>query len=354
MKKILFAALLAMGTSITSTAQTEVGTFTPGSTLDGVNYFLPRTAFRIIVETEKTVVTPGDFYKYAFHYLRLQDVPTATNTTHTIKRILVEPYGIIDNKKAINVKVKSKTIAPLVTLTADGILLAVNKEVAQPTLSDVPKDIPAPAVINPRDFMSQEILAASSTAKMAELCAQEIYDIRESRNALVRGEADNLPKDGAQLQIMLNQLDQQAAALEQLFKGTTRTSTHYTVLNVVPETEGETMLFRFSKKLGVVDIDDMAGAPIFMSLMPVASLPTQTPDEVTDKKKAKMEKGLYYNVPVREAIKIHDARTTYAQFEYPMAQFGTMEILSDALFNKGATTRVSFFPQTGGIEKLEQ
>ena len=31
---------------------------------------------------------------------------------------------------------------------------------------------------------------ASSTAKMAELVAKEIYNIRESKNALLRGPAD--------------------------------------------------------------------------------------------------------------------------------------------------------------------
>ena len=43
---------------------------------------------------------------------------------------------------------------------------------------------------------------ASSTAKMAELVAKEIYNIRESKNALLRGQADNTPSDGAQLKIM--------------------------------------------------------------------------------------------------------------------------------------------------------
>ena len=38
--------------------------------------------------------------------------------------------------------------------------------------------------INPRDFLTEEILMAGSTAKMAELVAKEIYNIRESKNAL--------------------------------------------------------------------------------------------------------------------------------------------------------------------------
>lgn len=353
MKKILATTLLALA-SVGAMAQTEVEPFVPGSTLEGINYYLPNTALRIVVEMEKTVVTPGELNKYAFRMLRLSDVPTQSATTYTIKGITMEPYGIADSKKAYSVKVKSKTIAPLVTLSPDGLLLSINKEVAQPTMSAVPANVPAPAVANPRDYYTQEMLNASSTAKLAELCSQEIYDIRASRNDLVRGEAENTPKDGAQLQLMLNQLDQQAAALESLFKGTKSVSTEYRVLTVLPTEEKESLLMRFSQKLGIVDADDLSGEPIYLNVKPISALPARVSDEAVDKKKAKMEKGIYYNVPVREAVTIRDARTTYVQMETPMGQFGSVEILSDVLFNKGTTTKVSFFPTTGGIEKLEQ
>ena len=352
-KTILFAALAAFSTAAVH-AQTEVEPFIPGSTLEGVNYFLPRTSLRVVVEIEKTVVKPGELCKYAFNYLRLNNVPTSSSITYAIKGIQVESYGMVDKTKAYNVKVKSKTIAPLVTLTPDGLLLSINKEVEQPAMSAVPSNVEAPTVPNPRDHMSQEILKAGSLSKMAELCAQEIYDIRDARNALVRGEADNLPKDGAQLKIMLDQLDLQGNALEQLFKGTTSRSTEYKVLHVCPAQEGESLLMRFSKKLGIVDNDDLAGAPIYLDIAPVAPLPQTMNDEAAEKKKAKMEKGIYYNVPVREKVTIHDGKQEYASQEIPMAQFGRTEILSDVLFNKGTTTKVTFVPQTGSIEKLEQ
>lgn len=54
---------------------------------------------------------------------------------------------------------------------------------------------------------------------MAELVAKEIYNIRESKNALVRGQADNMPKDGAQLKLMLDHLDEQEQAMTEMFSG---------------------------------------------------------------------------------------------------------------------------------------
>lgn len=352
-KKILFAALIALSTT-TAQAQTEVEPFIPGTTLEGVNYFLPCTSLRVIVEIEKTVTKPGELNKYAFSFLRLENVPTRSSISYSIKNIKVDSYGTIDKSKAYNVKVRSKTVAPLVTLTPDGLLLSINKEVAQPTMSAIPQDVEASKVPDPREFMSQDILKAGSLSKMAELCAQEIYDIREARSTLVRGEADNLPKDGAQLKIMLDQLDLQESAIEQLFKGTVSKSTEYKVLHICPKQEGETLLMRFSKKLGIVDNDDLAGAPVFLDITPVAPLPQTQSNAETDKKKVKMEKGIYYNVPVRERVSIYDNKQKYLTQEILMAQFGTTEILSDLLFNKGTTTKVTFVPQTGGIERIEQ
>ena len=336
-------------------AQTEVSNFVPGTTIDGVNYFLPQTALRVTVIAEKSITTPGELNKYAFRYLRLQDVPTTASTSWSIKSINLEPYGIPDRTKAYNVKVKNKTIAPMVSLTHDGILLSINTEAEEHTLPALPQGTPAPQPLNPKQYMNQEILSAGSTAKMAELCAQEIYDIRESRNALIRGEADNTPKDGEQLKLMLTQLDTQAKALEQLFSGHTETSTEVFTFTYVPQQETEReVMFRFSNFAGVVDKDDLSGQPVYISIKNTGNLPPRQESPEADKKKAKMTQGIYYNVPAREAITIFDVNQTLLKAECNMGQFGYTEILSDILFNKKTTTKVSLYQDNGAIKKLEQ
>ena len=37
-----------------------------------------------------------------------------------------------------------------------------------------------------------------------------------------------------------------------------------------------------------------------------------------------------------------------------MGQFGTTEVLADVLFNKNVSTRVTFWQENGGVQKLEQ
>ncbi len=352
MRKTFIAALLCLSTPVLH-AQTEVEPFVPGSTLEGISYFLPRTAFRVTVVAEKTVTRPGDFNKYAERYLRLTDVPQAESTTWAIRSITMEPYGTPDRTKAYSIKVRSKTVAPLVGLSKSGLLLSINTDAQEVTLPELPKPQPAEPLEDPRNYMTQEMLSAGSTAKMAELCAQEIYDIRESRNALIRGEADNTPKDGAQLKLMLDQLDKQASVLESLFRGTTQTSTEVFTLTYDPSKESERdILFRFSRHLGVVDADDLAGEPVYVSVKSLESLPEPQPNEQVAKKKEKLEKGVYYNVPANMKLRIFTAQKTFLEMETPMGQFGTVEILSSMLFDKKATTRVTFFQTTGGTKDV--
>ena len=58
-KRIRTLALL-VAVAVAGKAQTEVTTFVPGSTLEGISYFLPRTAFRGTLQADKTVTQPGD------------------------------------------------------------------------------------------------------------------------------------------------------------------------------------------------------------------------------------------------------------------------------------------------------
>ena len=273
-------------------AQTEVSPYVPGATVEGVTYYLPRTALRLVVVAEKQVYTPGEFSKYADRYLRLSQINQEPYTKWSIKSIDMVPYGVPDPQKVYSIQLKKRTVAPLVGLTSEGILLSINTDGEEEPLPAVPKGNDAPKRLNPRDYMNQEILSAGSNAKIAELTAEEIYDIRDSRTALIKGEADNMPKDGAQLKLMLDQLTMQETALTQLFKGTVDTSTEVFTIELTPaEFTDRMVLFRFSEKLGVVDNDDLSGEPVYLSLKNMNTLPQPVVDEKAARKKGKI--GLF-------------------------------------------------------------
>lgn len=353
MKTRTFLCGLAALCAMEATAQTDVNPYAPGATVEGVTYYLPRTALRLVVVAEKQVYTPGEFGKYADRYLRLPRVSLEPSTKWSIKSVDIAPYGVPDPQKAYSILLRKRTVAPLVGLTPDGILLSINTEGEAEPLPPVPESKDARRHLNPRDYMDQEILSAGSNAKIAELTAEEIYDLRESRNALIKGEADNMPKDGAQLKLMLDQLSLQEDALSQLFKGTTDVSTEVFTIEFTPEELTDRMvLFRFSEKLGVVDNDDLAGSPVYLSLKSMNTLPAPVEDEKAAKKKSKMDEGVYYNVPERVAVSVFSADREYAKGEFPMAQFGNVEVLSDVLFDKKTTTQVTFYSSNGAIKQL--
>ena len=200
--------------------------------------------------------------------------------------------------------------------------------------------------------MNEETLAAGSTAKMAELTAQDIYEIRESRNLLVRGQADNMPKDGEQLRLMLHQLDIQDRALTSLFIGTYDKDTIQQVFTIDPsESNYREVVFRFSEKLGLVDADDLAGVPYYILIEDLKTVPS--PEPVDPKKKQKPVYGIFVNIPGRLRSTVSNAQGFIVANEFPAGQYGNVELLSGALFNKRYTTRLRLNSLSGAIEHLD-
>lgn len=238
-------------------------------------------------------------------------------------------------------------------LTEDGIVKTINVPYSNSSVSK--KVAPAPAVLqkkaNPREFLTEEILMASSTAKMAELVAKEIYNIRESKNALLRGQADNMPSDGAQLKIMLDNLNAQEEAMTQMFSGTCNKEERTFTVRLTPDKEfNNEVAFRFSKKLGVVANNDLAGTPFYISLKDLKSVKIPQED---DKKKKDLD-GIAYNVPGQAMVTLTDGKKKLYEGELPITQFGVIEYLAPVLFNKNSTIKVYFDPNTGGLLKVDR
>jgi len=339
-------------TVLPANAQTATSAYMPGVTAEGAVYFLPKTAVRITVQVEQSTYTPGDLCPYAERFLRMKNVSAEKAVSYRITSIREEAVAVADTAKGYAVEFNAKTSATNVRLSDDGVLLAINAEPSR--LPAARPFVPSPhaAAVNPRRFMSEEILAAGSTAKMAELTAQEIYEIRESRNLLVRGQADNMPKDGEQLRLMLAQLEQQDQSLTSLFTGTVVKDTTEHAFTVVADADiRQQVLFRFSQKLGLLDKDDLAGAPYFITIEDLKTVPL--PEPVDPKKKGKQASGVYVNVPGKLRASVADMQQTLVTSEFPAGQFGNVELLSGALFNKRYTTRLTLNALSGAVERLD-
>jgi hypothetical protein len=351
-----------------SVAQTVSSFYQPGVTTEGAVYFLPKTAVTVTVQVEKTTYTPGDFCQYAERFLRIKDVSSTPSVSYRIISIRQDAVAMPDTAKRYAVKFDAKTSATNVRLSDDGILLGINTERKEESgkwkentsgadhlgsnISPSTFHLPPSTKTNPRQFMNEETLAAGSTAKMAEFTAQDIYEIRESRNLLIRGQADNMPKDGEQLRLMLNQLDKQDRALTSLFTGTYDRDTIQQAYTFVPDqSTSREVIFRFSEKLGLTDQDDLAGVPYYIYIEDLKTVPQ--PEPVDPKKKLKPFSGIYVNIPGRLRSTVSNTQGIIAADEFPAGQFGNVELLSGALFNKRYTTRLRLNPLSGAIDRLD-
>ncbi|MEG0039521.1 MAG: DUF4831 family protein [Bacteroides sp.] len=348
MKKLMILTGLLMITSVAS-AQTEVLTGVTRGKDFGVTYALPKTQIEVEVKANKVNYTPGEFSKYADRYLRLNNVSADPEEYWELVSVKAKSVGVPDSENVYFVKMKDRTVAPLIELTEDGIIKSINMPLGPKKATPAPTPIVAKKKVNARDFLTEEILMANSSAKMAELIAKEIYNIRESKNALVRGQADNMPKDGEQLKLMLNSLDEQETAMTEMFSGVKNKEEKIFTIRIDPAKElTDEVAFRFSKKLGVVANNDLAGVPVYISLKDVKTL--NVPQEDGKKK----VEGIAYNVPGKALVTLTEGKTKLFEDELPVTQFGTIEYLAPALFNKKATTKVSFNPVTGGLIKVDR
>ncbi len=348
--KLLLSALL-LGAFAVSTAQTVVLPYIPGTTAEGVTYYLPKTELSITVTATCITQHPGELNSYAGRYLKLNNIAKETIKTWQIDNIQITPFGVADTSKVYSIPLKKATTAPLVSLTKSGIILSINasteeeKIILDPQIHKVENN-----KLNSKDYMSQEILYAGSISKMAELTANEIYDIRESRSDLTKGQADNMPKDGEQLKLMIQQLNQQEEALLQLFKGSEEKETKSFTFTFTPSKNlKKEILFRFSEEYGLVDKNNLAGEPIYIDVTDLKTIPAE---QLDPKKKKADEQAVRYNIASEANIKVYSRSNKYIDMNTPIAQFGRVEILSNELFNKRTSTQVFFNQATGTLSKI--
>ena len=320
---------------------------------EGTEYYLPKTELHFRLLVEKSSYTPGEYAMYSERFMK-KTAPDSKSVSYNIVGVSMYAAAIPDSTKQYVLPIDKKHSIFSVERSANGILQAVNAKGKTPSVPEPFKAAPKKAIPNPHDYMSGDILAAGSTAKMAELTANEIYDIRDSRNELSRGDADYMPKDGEQLKIMLGNLSTQVQILLQTFQGVTVKDTMEVEVTFCPtkEMEGKQLLCRFSKGLGLVDDDDLGGAPYYIEvedLKVIPELETSAPNE----KRSKDDPGIIVNMPGKIKVTLMEGNQPMKVFELYAAQYGRLESLSSNLFGKKFTTHLQLNPVTGNVESME-
>lgn len=257
------------------------------------------------------------------------------------------------------VEFRPNTTEPFVYLTEEGLICTIN---AMPEIKPAaPAEQPVKTTqqpVDPRKFFSEETLMAGSTAKQAELVAKQILELRRSRNDILIGEADNMPPDGEAYKVVMDQLNLQEKVLTEMFTGTVETETFTTDITFIPDDKNidRKVIARFSTKLGPVDADNLAGAPVYLSLTNKTPKPEmQLSEKELQQLEKKLKEGLVYNIPSKAELKIEHNNQIIRNAEVDVVQFGSKEVLTKKMFDScKKPIQVIFYPELGAIKQIIQ
>lgn len=196
------------------------------------------------------------------------------------------------------------------------------------------------------------MLQSQSSAKRAELAAKRIYELRQSRSDLITGQADQMPPDGTAMQIVMDQIGAQEAALTAMFVGTEQRETAVKTFTYIPHDEvTRYVLARVSALDGIVDSDDLSGDPITLSL----NITDRGKMPVNDKGETKEfpKGGVAYCIPGAASVKISFRGETCWEGSMDVAQYGIVFGLDPKMFtDKKAPAYLLLDPVTGAIKEL--
>lgn len=353
MKKLLF--ILAISVAATISAQTTQKLTANKLNEYGLIYNLPVTAVDVTVEAEHTIKTPGEFRLYAKKYLGIEPIMEPVEEW-SVKNVQLSTRGIANQREDYLMQLKNGSNT-FIMIADNGCLLSVNNDLA---MAPAKPTRPAPVKLQPSilttpvaaQAVTQDMLQATNVAKKAQLAAAKIYELRQSRNDIISGNADQMPSDGDAMKLVLENLEQQEAVLTAMFTGTVQTGTSVRTYTFVPDSLGTSeVVARVSVTNGPVSINDLSGMPIYLNIK-VDSRGELPKNEKGETKK--YPKGaLAYCVPGQATFTAVMNGNILASLSTEVAQFGVVFGLDPALFTDKKTPAYAIFdPATGAIREF--
>ena len=301
---------------------------------DATAYYLPKTKFKFVLTVERKFYRPGDYAAYAAKYLKINNIAPKGYDVQRILNMRIEQVGVPDESRMFH----SKNVGKL-TLSDDGCLLAVNA---------VPPPTPKGRVYRETDVeklykdglpFTAEMQQAASKAKVAQLIANEIYDIRQTKDDLVKVRTDKATLDSLDLRTVLERLDGLENSYRKYFEGVSVVDTLEQVYEVIPDNEiTNQQLFSFN------------GVPYYITITNThqSAKHLDQPEQ-----KAKDETGIWTNVPGIAHISIFQNEQLWTEYNFYVAQFGSIQNIGSTIISKKLRTKLILHPATGGIKNIE-
>lgn len=320
-------------------------------------YYMPLTQLLFTIEYDEIQTEVGPFYQYSERYLGTKDVQTKAEKQFVLGDVTFMPMAVADTSRSFVLQDKSGKVQ-MISLSPFGTLAGYNMPQPERKPCDAPKHRPQKEGIKTLTGtettqlmpLLEEQLMASSTAKMAEGAAKQIYRIREMRLNLLAGDVEKYPADGEALKRVLAEMNKREQELTALFVGKRTVTHHVHHVTYTPSVTGkkeEGILFRFSKYFGVVANDDLSGEAILIKISKTAHS-LFTPEKPTKQSAP----TLYYNLPGSGEMNVEYGEQVLISHPVEIAQWGVSVPLNSTLLN--GLTKIQFNPMTGNIISIEK
>jgi len=342
-------------------------------------YCLPRNIIRINIEVTKTTYKPGPYYEYAEKYLGIKEVIKTGKKVFRITNIDIKTYAEPDSSLYYLIFSKGKNIAELLTLTEEGMLLAVNSDIDnnkyQPVvnlneLSRGEKQIKYTDLSVKRNFreesstMTKRVKKDTSYIKIpvqktsiikksiqekAEEAANFMIKLRKRRFKLIAGIYEKFPESEA-LNTMICELDSLENEYLSLFTGKTITEVmNYSYDHVPGQNNSPVSLCYFSEENGISADNTNKGKPVLIEVINECKTDSlhAYQDRLMSNKKG--NNGIFYRIPDHAIINIFAGNSIIASSRLLIAQYGSVVSLPACILKKRS---VEFYPEYGSIRKI--
>ena len=351
MKRLTVAALLATACLAAPAQQTRTLTADKHNEY-GLVYSLPRTALCVEVTVSRTLEQAGPYWQYAKKYIGTDKVITEDAEQWQILNVRVTPCGVPDPDSKFLMQLKPGVLT-FMSVADDNMLLAINKEVEAPAVTEAD----APVLSDRIDmneflqYVNEDFISSRSSAKRAQMLAENLMEVRDAKVSLTRGTADSMPTDGRQLELMLASLARQERAFTSAFTGYSQTDTIVSTYTYIPGEANKAILFRMSDFAGPVEADDYSGDPVEITISDkvLAEMPV---NEKGEEKKLPKD-AVMYKIPGSARVTLsHDGRKLWSDV-VELGQYGVNFGLNPSLFSDRRSRSYAVFdPATGALREL--
>ena len=363
----------------------KVDSYIPSS----IAYYLPKTKISIELQLTKISEKKGPYADYAGEFLgSIDNVITQNKTYWEISDVKINTTPIRDTNNLWLITGALPWIYNI-HLTPEGFLASINtiprssykpfwqeeKFVEQNKYNTVTQNITTvdrgykevyDTIFKVQEFdtiqrvvpVIKKRLIRKSAREQAQEIANEIFTLRDDREALLVGEGDSeyLP-DGQALKEMLQGIDKLEQQYLSLFVGRVdKTSYHYKY-ETIPEPKNnltKQIIFRFSPQYGLLPIRDMRGKPVYLeieTLGTTAPLNTFTKNQELLRRIEKLpdgNRGLVYRIPEVAIVRIKMDNKLLAQKQILLPQAGVVARLPIEILKYGQA-QIQFDPTTGSL-----